>query len=319
MKARAPRVVDVEGGIGARLQLALLRLVSWTARPVGQRGVHRVAWRLGRAFPGRNAVTVDLAIGRMRIRLSDGYGVKFLARGYRYEPELHAVLSAAVSQGAYFIDGGANLGYWSIAASHWAGTRGRVVAVEAVRALFDGLVENARLNDDRFACHHGALWSTDGEELTIVTHAEHHAGSSVVNWNDRKSDAAYSVEPVPTVTLDALADRYCTDGDRPVTVKLDIEGAEIPALEGAGRLLAERLPLVVFEDHGSDPVSRVSSFFLSELGYSVYRCLPNGRLSEMNSVAEIGALKNDPGKGYNFVAHAPGSEFGRRVVGRLTG
>lgn len=307
------RVLELRGGATAWLQLNILRAVVLAAAPLGQRGVHRVAWRLAGLFDARNAAVVDLGFGRVRVPLGDGYAVKLLSPGYRYEPEVEPIVRAAMEHGCSFIDGGANLGYWSVLASSLCDQAQRVVAVEPVPELFDLLQDNAELNGGRFLCQRAALWSEAGAELTMVSHHQRHAGSSAVHGAEKVGHDGYYATTTPTVTIDSIVARYCRD-DRPLLVKLDVEGAESAALSGARETLAGRDTIVLYEDHGSDVEHRSTRYMIEELGFRVFACSEAGP-REVTAMADVARCKTDTVHGFNFVAFHPGSSVGPEVIG----
>jgi hypothetical protein len=89
-----------------------------------------------------------------------------------------------------------------------------------------------------------------------------------------------------------------------VVVKLDVEGAEIPAVEGARKTLSERDVVFLFEDHGQDPTCKVSRH-LMDMGMVV---MSPGRRRPLE-IREIAALKIDPTRGFNFAACRPDAPF----------
>ena len=103
-----------------------------------------------------------------------------------------------------FLDGSANLGYWSVVASNECDEPGRVVAVEPVPAIFERLRENARLNGDRFVCEQAALWSEPDVDLTMASHPQWHAGSRVLHGPRAAAEGQYTTR-VPTTTIDRRA------------------------------------------------------------------------------------------------------------------
>lgn len=305
------RVHDVRGGVQAHVQLGILRAVALAARPLGQRGAHRVTWRLARLFEPHNDAVVDTSHGRFLVPLGDGYAVKLLDPTYHYEPELEPYFAAAMRAGCAFLDGGANLGYWSVVASDECDEPGRVVAVEPVPAIFDRLRENARLNADRFVCEQAALWSEPDVDLTMASHPQWHAGSSVLHGPRAAADGQYTTR-VPTTTIDRVARRYWPD-ERPLLIKLDVEGAESAALAGGEDTLANRDVVLIYEDHGSDPEHTSTRAVLEDLGFRVYACTGDGpvEISELDDVARI---KTDTVHGFNFLAFHPRSTVGPAVL-----
>src|SRR5262249_45406239 len=140
----------------------------------------------------------------------------------------------------------------------------RSIAIEAATGTFERLLANCALNGNRFECLHGAVAERSGENVTFAISA-HHSSSGIAESGEIPE--VRGTEVVPTVTLDeVLADGGADHG--PVIVKLDVEGAEVAALHG-GRKLLEIDALLLYEDHGKDPESRVSAAVL-ELGWTVF-------------------------------------------------
>lgn len=306
------RVLELRSGPAAKVQLAILRGLVLAAAPIGQRGVHRIVWRLAGLFDPGNAAVVDIGFGKVRVPLGDGYAVKLLAPGYRYEPEMEPIVRAAMRRGCCFIDGGANLGYWSIFASSLCEDGQPVVAVEPVPGLFELLRDNADLNGGRFLCEQAALWSESGGTIEIVSHRQWHAGSSVVHGADKAGADGYYATAVPTTTVDAIAARHCPDG-QPLLVKLDVEGAERAALEGARDTLSQRDAVLLYEDHGSDRDHLSTDYVLGELGFRVFACTAGGP-QEVKALGDVAAYKTDTVHGFNFVAFRGDSVIGPQVV-----
>jgi FkbM family methyltransferase len=293
------RVVETHGR-WAGLHLALLRILFLTTGLLG-RGERWGPVLLGRLFPQANAVTLQLTeASLLRVRLADGYWVRLLAPRYRYEPEIAALLKAALGRSSLFIDGGANIGYWSVLASESTPT----VAVEPAPPTAASLRANRSLNGDRFSVVEAALWETAGR--TDLFHSVHnHAGDSLEGPSNHQYSGEAQVYSVATLTLDELArSQSASDG---VVLKLDVEGAEIAALRGARELL-RRDTLVIFEDHGNDDACRISDFVLNDLGLPVWGW-DQGRWRAFSTIEDIRAVKTDPYNGYNFVTCTPGSRF----------
>jgi FkbM family methyltransferase len=309
--------VQLTEGRHAVIQLGALQVAGALSGWIGYRGASRLAYTLGtRIFDHGNSVVVRIGnLGRLRIDLRDGYWINLLFPRFRYEPEVAFVLERALARpDVCFIDCGANIGYWSLVASGMIAAPGRVVAVEASPPAFRRLAGNAALNENRFRCLPLAIWSHDGERLEIVSHDQRHAGSSVVSRKDKRDAPEYQVHDVGSVTLDTIGDRYIAS-DAQVVVKLDVEGAEIAALQGASRLLASRRPLLVYEDHGNDSESTVSRYLLEGLGMSVYYCDDHLRVERITTLLRVRQLKHDVRRGYNLFACSSRSEFAGLLEG----
>jgi FkbM family methyltransferase len=301
------RIAAVDGGAGAHAQLFCLWIAALLI--ARSRALQWLTWILGHLFDEKNGVTIRLPCGsRFRIPLNDGYWIPLISPRYEYEPEIGLFLRHSLREGdAAFLDCGANTGYWSVFASGLTAT-GRVLAVEAARPIFDRLVQNAALNSHRFACVLAAVWNRDGEALSLVRHERRHARSSVVNGLQRIGQPGYSEESVSSVTVDTLCERQLVSSGR-IVIKLDVEGAELPALTGAKRLLESHQVLVIYEDHGSEEESRVSRHILEALGFNVYYCRPDLRVQRIASLDALRSIKRNRRVGYNLAACAPGSTF----------
>src|SRR5215210_1011896 len=64
----------------------------------------------------------------------------------RYEPQETQLASRMLRPGDVFVDVGANWGYFSLAAAHWVGPRGTVIAFEPEPRLFELLAGNVAAN-----------------------------------------------------------------------------------------------------------------------------------------------------------------------------
>jgi hypothetical protein len=93
-----------------------------------------------------------------------------------------------------------------------------------------------------------------------------------------------------------------------VIIKLDVEGAEIPALAGAARLL-EGDALLIYEDHGSDAAHGVTRHVLGERLLDVTYVDASGRMSPISAPDQLSSIKKNRYTGYNFVACKPGTLF----------
>lgn len=169
---------------------------------------------------GRSLVEVDL-------RTSLGL------RLYRYPSWMEAdlqVVRDSLGPGDVFVDGGANIGLFTLVAAERVGPSGRVIAVEPgpVRRCLE---RNLDLNKYRWVDVHAvalgnvverrAFTYFDGEGSGLSSFAPSQSGGQVVQVDVRRLD-----DLVPAELL-----------DRVKLVKLDLEGAEVEALGGAKNLL----------------------------------------------------------------------------------
>jgi FkbM family methyltransferase len=199
-------------------------------------------------------VRIGAGFVRRRVLRSHGARVQLGQRGVYFDLDLDTssglhiyrhgwhdeaadAIERLVARGGVVIDGGANVGGFSLTAASVVGPEGSVHAVEAAPATAALLRRNVLANPHHaIHVHELALADVEGElELTAFE-----AGSGMSSLAALDGG---SVVRVRATTLDALTASL----PRVDLVKLDLEGAELRALQGARRLLAERRPALLIE------------------------------------------------------------------------
>lgn len=287
------------------LCVVLLKVAGFLTTPVDHRGLYYVAKLLsGRLRGSSGVVSADNEIC-FRFPLADPYWARLLGENYRYEPEMWALLRRAGELKAGFLDAGANRGLWSAVAVQ--GGLAPVVAVEPGQQAAGWIEETRHLNGDRFQTVTAAVTDRDdglGRFVDSVDDAKSGSGLS-----DLKEDGAY---PVELRTIDGIAGQYFSEHMRGLAiVKLDDEGAEIPAIAGSMKLVQAGSVLVI-EDHGKDPTCAVTTFLFSQsLRVAVFR---KGRFEEFHAVDDLVRVKTRRSKGYNVLAGSRDSALFNQVL-----
>jgi len=278
------REIQSYSGLSAKIQYLLLMTLYrfvWSKWAYGY-----FARGLGHVFPASNSVDLVLNGGALfRIWLNDAYWTRFVLYHGDYEPELDHILSSCVGLTDTFCDLGANKGYWTVKAAKDYGT---VIAVEASSQTYEALTDNTKdiLNVKR---HKSAIHSHLGKTLQFVNVHNSHASARLGQPGTHDQ-----TETVSTTTVD-----HVMKGQKPALIKLDVEGAEIAAFEGAVQTLRAG-SIFVYEDHGSDLTCETSAWFLNKSGFSVF-AIENG-MHPIKTIEDIQKIKTDPYKGYNFLA-----------------
>lgn len=304
--------------VAARTHLAMLGASGRVAKAVGlqPRGMRlfgRSARTFARVFPRSSNAFVSVHDRSLfRVDLWDHYWARLLVPGVDYEPPVRRMLSRLLDADAAFVDGGANLGYWSLFAAERLDDPRRVIAVEASGATYSRLRANLALNAYDVIAERAALGSRVGDVLELVTARGHASAHLRRGDDDHLDESAYRTERVTTVTIDDLVDRHL-DGHRgAIVLKLDVEGAECDTLAGAADTLRSGRCAIVYEDHGRDRTCAPSRMLLDELGYRIYESTTSGFVP-ITSVADVLVRKIDHRRGYDFVAVAPDSDIERRL------
>jgi FkbM family methyltransferase len=147
------------------------------------------------------------------------------------------LLSLLLGPGDVFVDCGANIGLFAVAAAGLVGAQGTVFAVEPVAGTFARLRENCELNElgDRVHLFENVLGAQSGAEVALA--------GDVHNTMRVDSGAPAGSPLVKTVTLDEiLAETPAVTG-----IKLDVEGYELEVLRGAEDTIARFSPWMLIE------------------------------------------------------------------------
>jgi len=190
----------------------------------------------------------------------------FAFREY-YEPELFC-LGELLSPGKTFVDVGANVGIYTLAASRVVGETGRVIAFEPSIQSLPALGRNIALNH----LTNVALFPVALSHVTGVAKLYHGPNPSL---NSLGKETAWSedAEEISTERLDGIVERAGID--HVDVIKVDVQGAEELVLRGARKLLASMRPTIIFEifPEGTVPL-RLGPYgaweFLATLGYEFF-------------------------------------------------
>lgn len=172
-------------------------------------------------------------------------------------PDYEPVAWVAPRPGDIFIDVGAHTGWYAIQAAKVIGSAGHVIALEPDETNRGHLERNLSLNGiTNYTAISAAAWSKSGSIRW--------SPGEVSVWN--KIDETKGSATVQTITLDELASQLSLS--RLDWIKLDIEGAEVDAIEGAEQVLKRFHPILFIEIHETlEPVKRL----LAQFGYVIQK------------------------------------------------
>lgn len=251
-------------------------------------GLARVARQMTGRFTFRKRLPAEF--GAARIHVTTRSDVRLLAPGFSHTAsDLFHVARSWIKAGDCVWDIGSNLGIFSVCAAWKAGPKGRVFALEADPSYADLLFRTARSLSDRYASV-TPLCAAVADTLSILELAIPRRGHSrnhlrvVSDMNDQETEA---VKQVVSVTCDFLLARW----PKPDFVKIDIEGAELLFLAGAGDLLSTVRPDLYLEVSPTN-CDQITELLLSHR-YVLSRVDPDGTAArvdrcEFNTLAQPG-------------------------------
>jgi FkbM family methyltransferase len=168
------------------------------------------------------------------------------------EPEVQRALEEHIKPGHVVYDVGANVGFFTILCARLVGPRGKVYAFEPMPPNAKALRHNVALNGlDNVVVVEKALSSESGTAQMFVSawSAFHSLNVEGASKNDNLGPQAREPITVQTITLDEFVE--ADPARAPDLIKLDVEGAELVALEGMRGTLRSAEPLLLCELHGT--------------------------------------------------------------------
>jgi FkbM family methyltransferase len=204
-----------------------MRPHPWRSRPE-----HWLLTELAEMLQYRIPVIANLGNGmKIKVAWNDHVGRNIYDHGY-YEKETVNAITRLLSPGMVFFDIGAHVGQYTLTASGLVGERGQIHSFEPDPVTYRWLTENTERNKLRNVKLNQAALFDDTNTKQLFLSDVHDVGSNSLSRPASYSGKAFDVR---CTTLNEYAR---TNGiPRIDMMKLDIEGAEYPALVGASEIL----------------------------------------------------------------------------------
>ena len=239
--------------------------------------------------PGNTTIRAGQLKGRL---LPYSIASKNLAmvRG-RYEVDIQELLSKEAAGCEVTYDIGAHVGFFSLLFAHVTGDNGIVIAFEPSESEAGRVEELVRCNQltERVTVERFAVCD-EVAELTFYTGHASFTGilDKVSKAHNRENQTSVTVQGI---TLDEFV--FGRNNSAPDLMKIDVEAAEASVIRGASRLLTEKRPKMLIEEHGPTPCEDTISEVLKH-GYRIDFLSPDGPVK----VTEPDQLKNQFWKGH---------------------
>jgi FkbM family methyltransferase len=218
---------------------------------------------------------VDLLVNRNLIQLTDErvairtpYGyvicpqseyhlIIYLSEGGAHEPGTCRVLESLIEPGDHVIDVGAQIGLLSLVMGRAVGASGRLIAIEASQLLVDCIRRTLLTNGLQERCDVLQIAVSDKAGTATFHLAERSGHSSLFPLSEESQEVQ-----IQTAALDELL----PTGGRISLVKIDVEGAELLALQGMSRILGENPEVVLVVEFGPSHLIRLGQTINHWLG-----------------------------------------------------
>ncbi|MCB0168768.1 MAG: FkbM family methyltransferase [Anaerolineae bacterium] len=162
-----------------------------------------------------------------------------------FEPNQFAFLNNVLTPGMTFVDVGANMGLYTLFAAQKVGQSGSVLAIEPSQREFERLTQNVAINRLNNVRLRQLAVSNCQAEAELLIAREDHPGHNTLGAFGYDSVKLQRKEKVAVERLDDLVEQeslYRVD-----VIKMDIEGAEFLALQGAENTIARFRPVLLLE------------------------------------------------------------------------
>jgi FkbM family methyltransferase len=185
-----------------------------------------------------------------------------------------------ISKGGVFFDIGANIGCHSLIAAEKVGDKGQIHAFEAISKTYKKLQANIELNG--FKNIHTNQVAVYNESTTLDFYIANDDNLGMSSIYQRK-DISTNREQVEAITLDSYIKE--NNIEKIDFIKIDIEGAELSAIQGMKVTLKHFKPSLLIEiskeiihETKQDSIEIIS--LLHQIGYTMYALSETGDLIE---------------------------------------
>ena len=195
------------------------------------------------------SVTINNFDGDLMInlRLNEHMQSQIFWYGF-YSRDILLTLRSILRPGMAVVDAGANIGEITLVAAKMVGASGHVYSFEPQPEVAEVLSKNVRLNNftQVFIQKEGLSDEAGDKEIYRASFDFHdgskHEGLATLYPSEERGEKAGQIS---LVTLDDFCKR--TDLKQLNLIKIDIEGAELPALKGGIETLRRFMPYIIVE------------------------------------------------------------------------
>jgi FkbM family methyltransferase len=199
----------------------------------------------------------------------DDIVIRRMRAGKIFEEDIVDAVRPYAAIGTVVLDVGANFGQMSLLFSDFVGRAGTVYSFEADEYIHHILQMNISINEKtNIRAIHAAVYDSCGETVFYPEQDFKRFGSYGSYGIDPQASKGRSVR---TVTIDSLAIQEAIS-----LIKVDVQGADLHALRGAVRTIAQHKPAIIFEFEEQFQAAFKTSFgdymdFVAAIGYRVNR------------------------------------------------
>ena len=203
------------------------------------------------------------------------------------QSELKLISKVSEKNKVFLIDCGCNYGFYSLYTASLS-DQNSVIAIEASLTTAEDFEKNINLNKfDNIVLKNFAISDTDNVIVNFNESKNDWESSLAHNEFDKKKVNKIRTQKIDTITKDQKLDDYS------LLIKLDIEGHELQAIEGAKSTIKKYKPIIIMEFSSyifnkKDQAFDYLKSFLVEFNYSIY-----STKNRLTSIEDLALLIND--------------------------
>ena len=251
------------------------------------RGRHRAAQIVGNWLKPNGVETIH--INGMDFPIDHTIMLQRLVYYGLYEEDFIKHLQKTLKEGDVFIDPGTNIGYISAVVSGLVGPSGQVFSIEPSKKCFNQIKTYLpKSTNQNIRLFHAALSDKVGKAQFCETDFIFDFGYSYLleAEGDQPSRDTYQID---TLTIDSLCQKHQIEHVK--YLKLDVEGSEFMAIQGAKTMLeAKKIEYVLVETTFYDKYEAINQKIadaLTNFGYMPFQMKANGDLKPIKNIQNI--------------------------------
>jgi FkbM family methyltransferase len=172
----------------------------------------------------------------------------------QYDPTLIKIVHSLLKPNTYFLDIGANIGFYSISIGNFIRNKelsGKVIAFEPFEGNFKRVLHNIKENNLESFCEikqYGLSNKSEESQITLREDFKHGSttGNAAIQTSETM-DAGFKLSPIKLKPLDEIWEQYSRDSENIDLIKMDIEGHEDFCLEGGQKTINKHRPTILME------------------------------------------------------------------------
>jgi FkbM family methyltransferase len=208
----------------------------------------------------------------MELDLAQPWELWSYLAGQYYETHTQMLLCKLLQRGDALLDIGANIGHLTLTGAWRVGVTGLVVAFEPNPFVYERVSRHIRMNGlESFVRVHNLALADKPGLFTLSVPIEGTGGGTL-----GKVGAEYSGKLAQQHQVRAVdGDDMCAGIEKPLLVKIDVEGFESAVIKGLRSTIRRLLPAMIVEawpEHLANAGSSIHEFFAlaGELGYQIF-------------------------------------------------